>query len=183
MYAFDVAVTQWINSFSGHCGILDRLVMTVSTIGVPLMILAVAAQWWVRRDRAHVRHVLIAAGLSFLLGLGLNQVILLFLHRMRPYEANVTHLIISPTVDYSFPSDHATASFAIAAAFLLHGFSRSGAAFVVAALVIAFSRVYLGTHYLSDILGGAATAVFAACVVRTLYVENTRVDRFLTGLL
>jgi len=100
---------------------------------------------------------------------------------MRSYEANVTHLIISPTVDYSFPSDHA--SFAIAAAFLLHGFSGRGAAFVVAALVIAFSRVYLGTHYVSDILGGAATAVFAAWVVRSLYVENTRVDRFLTSLL
>jgi hypothetical protein len=40
--------------------------------------------------------VAIVAGLSFLLGLGLNQLILLFIHRLRPYDAGRTHLLIRP---------------------------------------------------------------------------------------
>jgi undecaprenyl-diphosphatase len=102
-------------------------------------------------DRPHTRHVLVAAGLSFLLG---NQLILLLIHRMRPYDGGVTHLLIARSADPSFPSDHAAATFAIAAAFLLHGMRRMGLWFLAAAALVAFSRVFIGTHYVSDVLGG-----------------------------
>jgi undecaprenyl-diphosphatase len=150
---------------------------------VPLLVLLVVVQWWSRQDRLRLRHTCIAAGLSFLAGLGLNQIILLFVHRVRPYDAGVSHLIIEHSADWSFPSDHATASFAIAAAFLLHGFKGRGGAFLVAALAVCLSRVYVGTHYATDILGGAATGIFAAILVRQLYRAGTRMDRLVTGLL
>lgn len=126
MYELDAAVTHAINSLAGCNAIIDFLMMWVSAIGVPLMVLAVILHWWRRTDRSHTRHVLVGAGLSFLLGLAVNQFILLFVHRMRPYDGGVTHLLIAPSADPSFPSDHATASFAIAAAFLLHGMWRVG---------------------------------------------------------
>ena len=37
------------------------------------------------------------------------------MHRIRPYDAGLTHLIVAPSFDWSFPSDHATAAFAIVA--------------------------------------------------------------------
>lgn len=183
MYELDVAVTHAINGWVERNAAVDLLMIWISAIGVPLLVLAVAGQWWLRTDRAHTRHVLVAAGFSFLLGLALNQLILLFVHRMRPYDAGVSHLLIARSADPSFPSDHATATFAIASAFLLHGMRRTGLGFLAAALLMILSRVYVGTHYISDVVGGAVTGIVAAAAVRSIYWEGTRADRLITGIL
>ena len=133
-------------------------------------------------DRQGTRHALVGAGLSFLLGLAFNQIILLLVDRVRPYAAGVTKLLTGPSLDPSFPSDHATAAFAIAVAFACNGMPRRAAGFGMAALLIAFSRVYIGTHYASDVLGGALTGALAAVLVASIYRRNTRVDRFVTGI-
>src|ERR1700682_4149993 len=120
----DQAITQWINSLAGSNALLDSGMIMATKVGVPLLGVLVVAQWWSRINRRHVRHTCIAAGLSFLIGLGFNQAILLFVHRVRPYDAGVTHLIISKSTDWSFPSDHATASIAIVTAFAVRGLPR-----------------------------------------------------------
>jgi undecaprenyl-diphosphatase len=181
MYNLDVALTRWLNGPAGQFVTIDRLMVWISVIGVPLVVLGVAAQWWPKDHKT--RHVLVASGLSFLLGLGFNQIILLFVHRARPYDGGVTHLLIERSADFSFPSDHATAIFAIAASFLLHAMPRRGVLLLAAAVLVAISRVYIGTHYLSDILGGALTGVAAAASVRLCYRQGTRADRFVTGIL
>lgn len=183
MYELDASLTHAINGWRERSIMLDQLMIWISAVGVPLLILSVAALWWRRTDRQHTRHVLLAAGFSFLLGLAFNQIVLLFVHRMRPYDGGVTHLLIARSGDYSFPSDHATAIFAIAATFLLHRVRRLGLGFLAAALLVGFSRIYLGTHYVSDVLGGALTGVLAAVVVRYAFWQGTRVDRFITGIL
>lgn len=179
----DRAITAWINGPAGASPLLDLLMVATTRFGAPLLVLLVVLQWWSSRERLHVRHTCVAAGLSFLIGLGLNQIVLLFVHRLRPYEVGVSHLIIERSGDWSFPSDHATATFAIAVAFLLHGLRRRGIAFLLAALLVSLSRVYVGTHYATDVLGGAATGTVAALAVRALYGEGTRVDRFMTAIL
>jgi undecaprenyl-diphosphatase len=183
IYELDAAATHAINRLTGANAAIDLLVISVTAPGVPLLVLTVAGQWWRRADREHTRHVLLAAGLSLLLGLALNQLILLFVHRIRPYDAGVTLLLIAPSRDPSFPSDHATAAFAIAAAFLLNGMRRLGFWYLAAALLMIVSRVYVGTHYVSDVMGGALTGLVAAALVRALYWEGTRADRLVTSIL
>jgi undecaprenyl-diphosphatase len=183
MYGLDVAITQSINGLAGKSAILDFLMIWVSKIGVAVMVAAVALQWWRKADRPHVRHVLLAAGASFLLGLAFNQLVLLFVHRVRPYDAAITHLLVAKSADPSFPSDHATASIAIGAAFLIGGLRRTGLCFLLAALLLMVSRVYIGIHYASDVIGGAATGSIAALLVFALYREGTRMDRLLTRIL
>src|SRR5579872_657475 len=117
----DQAITHWINSLAGGNALLDSVMIGVTNLGVPFIVAVVAAQWWSKIERTHVRHTCIVAGLSFLLGLGFNQIVLLFIHRVRPYDAGVTHLIISKSPDWSFPSDHSTAVMAIVAAFAFQG--------------------------------------------------------------
>ncbi|RWM15703.1 phosphatase PAP2 family protein [Mesorhizobium sp.] len=179
----DAALTHWINSAAGVSPLLDRIMIGVSQIGVPLMVLAVALQWWSRTDRPHVRHACLSAGLAFLLGLAINQVILLFVHRIRPYDAGVTHLLIAPSADWSFPSDHATASMAIVAAFVMQALPRRTLALFAAALLICWSRLHIGIHYAGDVVGGAATGASAALAVRLAYRENSRLDTLATKIL
>ena len=181
IYSIDAKATHWINSWSGYSQLADLLMVWVSSFGVPILVLAVACQWWAHHDRHHTRHILLAAGFSFLIGLALNQLILLFVHRVRPYDGGITSLLIPPSGDPSFPSDHATASFAIAAAFLVHRFQGAGA-FIAAAVLISISRIYIGTHYLSDVVGGALTGILAVGMVWWMYREGTRTDKFLTGI-
>lgn len=178
----DAAVTHAINGLAGSAAV-DFLMIGISAIGVPLLVLAVAGQWWRGGDRAHNRHVLVAAGLSFLLGLAINQIILVFVHRIRPYDGGITHLLVDRSSDPSFPSDHATATFAIAAAFLAHGMRRMGLWFLAAAVLVSISRIYVGTHYVGDVLGGTVTGIAAAALVRVFYREGTRLDRFVTSIL
>jgi len=182
MYELDAAITGWINGFAGN-GILDQIMIMVSAYGVPLLVFAVAAQWWANSEPTKTRHALIAAGLTFLIGLGINQLILIFDDRIRPYHAGITKLLIEHSGDPSFPSDHATATFAIAAAFLLQNLPKRALFFLLAAILVSFSRVYVGIHYFSDALGGALTGILAAVIVKTLYKPETRVDRFMTGIL
>lgn len=179
----DTAITQWVNSFAGHSAALDRTMVEVTTFGVPFMVLLVALQWWSRKPRDHKRHTCVAAGLSFVLGLAIAQVMLLFIHRIRPYDAGISHLIVPATVDWSFPSDHAIASLSIVFAFAAQGMRRWTIIFLALAALVCISRIYVGMHYVSDILGGAGVALLATYCVKKLYREGSKFDRFITALL
>jgi undecaprenyl-diphosphatase len=183
MQELDAAATALINGFAGRFPLLDGVMIAIAGWGVPVMVLAVASQWWYGADRRGRRHVLIAAGLAFLLGLALNQMVLLEFDRVRPYVDGVTSLIVAPSADPSFPSDHATAAFAIAATFMLGRMRGQAFWFFLAAFVVALSRVFVGIHYIGDILGGAATGAIAAMIVSASYRRDTRMDRVLTGIL
>jgi undecaprenyl-diphosphatase len=89
-----------------------------------------------------------AVALAYLFNTALKNI----LRRRRPAFEGLPHLIKTPT-QLSFPSAHATASFAGARAYrgLL-----PGRALYPAAAAMGVSRVYLGVHYPSDILVGSA---------------------------
>ena len=164
----DSNLTQWINSLSGHFAALDSLMRWVTVGGPILLVVVVGLRWWSRKQREFQRHLAIACGLSTALGLAFNQLILLFYHRPRPYDSGITRLIIEKSADPSFPSDHATVGFAITACLLLAR-DRQGLVFFLFSTLICFSRVYVGTHYVTDLIGGAFTGIFAAMIVTRLY--------------
>jgi undecaprenyl-diphosphatase len=112
------------------------------------------------------RHGVAAAGFGALLALGAAQVIASLWDRPRPYEAHPgdIHLFLSPSPDPSFPSDHATGAYAIAFAILLRH-RKGGALALVLATLVAGSRVALGTHYPSDVAGGALLGGAVALVL------------------
>ena len=111
------------------------------------------------------RHGVVAAGFSALLALGAAQIISSIWDRPRPYVTHPdAHLFIAPSPDPSFPSDHATAAFAIAVALLLRN-RRVGIPALVMATVLAVARVTVGTHYPSDVLGGALLGTAVALLL------------------
>jgi decaprenylphosphoryl-5-phosphoribose phosphatase len=72
--------------------------------------------------------------------------------RQRPVVDDLPHLMVTPT-GLSFPSSHSTSSFAAAQAF---GPLLPRGPLLGAAAGMAFSRLYLGVHYPSDVAAGAA---------------------------
>jgi undecaprenyl-diphosphatase len=183
MNQIDIAITQWLNAPAGQSPILDTLLPMISAYGVPVLIIAVALQWFIPQDKARRRHVLIASGLAFLLGEAINQIILLFVHRPRPYDAGISRLIIEKSVDWSFPSDHATAVAAIAATFVIFAMRKQALLFSLGAILVCWSRVYVGIHYASDVLAGIITGVIAAGIVAYAYRPDLRLNKWLTAIL
>lgn len=90
--------------------------------------------------------------------------------RPRPYTqiaelTILTHLESS----FSFPSGHTANSFAVALIYFRMLPKKYGVAAVVLAALISFSRLYIGVHYPTDVLGGFLVALFASSVVYFIF--------------
>jgi undecaprenyl-diphosphatase len=125
------------------------------------LFLAVPGRWRAIGQRAAVAAAA-SAGLALLIG----TVISTLVDRPRPFVAHpdTIHAFLSHAADPSFPSDHATASFAIAIAVLLRQ-RLWGAVLLVLAFVVSAGRVFLGLHYPSDVAGGALLGTLCALVL------------------
>ena len=112
------------------------------------------------------RRAAVAAVGSAGLALALAAVIGSLVDRARPFVADPgqLHLFVAHAADASFPSDHATASFAIAVAILLRK-PRWGIVAIALATVLSVGRVAAGVHYPSDVLAGAALGSAAAVLL------------------
>lgn len=83
--------------------------------------------------------------------------------RPRPFEALPQIMpLVTHASGYSFPSGHATAAFACAFVYYKMLPAFFGVPFMILAMLVAFSRLYLGVHYPGDILGGIITAYFGS---------------------
>lgn len=179
----DSKLTLFINGLSGRSSAFDWLMIAITHWGLPLMALCVVPLWWFRVNRSEMRYLAISAALTLTSGLLINQFILLFISRARPYTEGLTHLLIEPSLDPSFPSDHATGAVAIAVTFFFHGRKKMGILFALGALLVMFSRVYVGTHYMSDVLGGLVTALMAGLFVSRFHFQQSLLNRCLTRIL
>lgn len=112
------------------------------------------------------RRAAVAAVFSAGLGLLAAKLISELVDRARPFvaEPHQVHLFAAHAADPGFPSDHATAAFAIAVAILLRKRTWGWVALGFAT-VLAIGRVGLGVHYPSDVLAGAALGSAAALLL------------------
>lgn len=94
--------------------------------------------------------------------IGINYLVKLAVQRPRPVLESLPPLGGAPS-SLSFPSAHATSSFAVATA-MCRVDPATSAAFIVA-LALALGRPYLGMHYPSDVLAGALLGIVLGLIV------------------
>lgn len=165
-----VALDQWAGPFlhSISSPALDVLMNEITSLGSELVLapLAILSIGYVlaRRHRARALFLATVIGGS----VALNGLLKVTVQRPRPMLP-WAHVL----PDYSFPSGHTMNSLALYGAFALLVWAtrgrRAGALAVLLALgvtlAIAFSRIYLGYHYLSDVAGGLAAGLAWLLVV------------------
>jgi undecaprenyl-diphosphatase len=130
--------------------------------------IAVALLFLARRQRFFLAAWVAAVGGGFLLNLLLKQLF------QRPRPATAVRILHEPS--WSFPSGHAMMSligYGMIAYFLVYATSRrllqSTAVFVAALMAVGIgaSRLYLGVHYLTDVMAGYAAGVLWLAVCMT----------------
>ncbi len=129
--------------------------------GVVVFALLLVGAWWTARGAgAGAMAGVGCAGAATLVAVAVNQPIVAAVAEQRPYAVFPgALLLVARTADPAFPSDHATMSGAVAVGLLLAArgcrpLRRWAVAGVVAAVLMAAARVYVGAHYPSDVAAG-----------------------------
>jgi undecaprenyl-diphosphatase len=164
----DYRIEQWVNGPAGHSGGWDTLLHAAAIWALPALFAFVViwfAFGWIAGKPAE-RHGAVLALLAAAAGSLLRQLVFLVWQRPRPFAAHpqTVHKLISHVNDPSFPSGHTTAAMAIAVAVLVVH-PRIGTLAIAVALIIGYSRVYVGVHYPGDVVAGALVGAAVTLVL------------------
>jgi undecaprenyl-diphosphatase len=130
-----------------------------------IMGLAAVIMWFWVKPKEVTRKAILLSGVALVLSRGiLVEIIRHFYHRPRPFIAhNVTYLF-KKIDEASFPSGHASAMFAIAMVIYMYN-KKWGTWMFVMAILTGISRVIVGEHYPSDIIGGTILGLIVGYAV------------------
>jgi len=157
----DPAVSRWFAA-QRRPG-LDPAVLALTSAWTLTVFVVAACVWLAARRR--LRESLAVAGVT-LATLGVGSVLKVLVGRHRPYESLADFVSLKTAADASFPSNHTSGAFA--ACLVLAGIlPRLRIPCVLFAVSIALTRLYIGVHYLSDVVGGLALALAFAFLART----------------
>ena len=172
-----------VNDFARDTAWLHGFMEFVAKDGIFLLGLALLAGWWLGRRHDSPRRVALAvwSALAALVAVALVQPIASAADEQRPFVV-LPHVLqlISHANDAGFPSDHATAAGAVAAGLFFVSW-RLGVITTLWALLVAFSRVYVGVHFPQDVAAGLALGAVIAVIGAFIVVPlMTRIADWLT---
>lgn len=128
--------------------------ITYAAVGGTIWVAAAALLAW--RTRRPILPITLVAAAVVWGADGVANLLKAATNRTRPYNAMPhLHILIARPSSGSLPSQHTTTAFA-GATLLSFVWPKGTAAFFVAAALVAFSRLYLGVHYPTDVIAGAA---------------------------
>jgi membrane-associated phospholipid phosphatase len=163
---WDKATFQKINNPLGKT--LDKIMVDLTKYGREAVWIAVTALLFLF-GKKEGRKVAVLLTITFLILIPLGSVLKNEVDRSRPIPVSDDNLLIKNDTDKSFPSGHATIVSGGAAILLLR-FNRGrqvlfSIILAVEAILVAYSRIYVGNHYPLDVVGGILLGTGVACAV------------------
>jgi undecaprenyl-diphosphatase len=183
-YQCDRAFTLALNSFAHRSFLFDAACHAISENTMLSGMIFALLLWycWFSSPDVPSRHKNLSGTIAAAIAGMLSRVTqLLSPSRPRPFQDASLHLTLPFTVKLdslrhvasSFPSDHAALYFALAAT--IYSVNRRAGYYAIGlAVFLDGIRLYLGFHYLSDVIGGAALGVLCVCVAQNLGAASLR---------
>lgn len=176
----DIKILTWINENLHHSNVINYLFKFITLLGEMGIVWIVTGVilFFFKKTRKGGLYIFIGLFVSLVI----NDLILKnIIARPRPFTVNedLKNFIESIGIDlptsYSFPSGHSFSSFACAT-MITCVFKKKGAYSYILASLIAFSRIFIGVHYLTDILAGALLG--SAIAIGVYYLCEYLIKKF-----
>lgn len=176
----DLSIIKAIQS--GATGFFDEFFLLVTQMGdVVFFVILFFLFYW-----CYDKRFSLFFAFYYLTCYGVNSFLKIIIRRPRPWQASSAVVNYTNSSGFSMPSGHSSSIAVIGTATLieLHSNKKSPkwlriTAYVIIpiiALLVAFSRMYLGQHYLTDVLLGLAIGVGVAFATKYLYRFIKRED-------
>lgn len=158
----DFQITDWVQTVFRN-SVMDAVMPVITVLGDNGYVwLGLSAVLMAFKQTRKTGFLIIGA--IFIGAIICNLTLKPFVERLRPCAVRPDLAILSACeTGFSFPSGHTTASFA-AAGVLMLTHTRFAWAGVILACLIAFSRIYMGFHFFTDIMGGMVAGTLAAFI-------------------
>jgi membrane-associated phospholipid phosphatase len=189
--ALDIYVMRMMSSYSQASLNANKFIIYfLDSWGIKILPL-VACLWFLHFTKTFkAKRAIVEAFLGSFFALVISRLIqLVSPMRLRPLHSGDPNFIpplgVNPSILEgwtSFPSDHAALIFALSTAVWRASKPLGAACYAWSILVVCLPRIYVGYHYTSDILGGAAVGVLATLAVTRFSSVQTRLMPWLDTL-
>ena len=167
---FEFLVLDFIKEYIKN-PFFDFLMPKITALGNGGIIWIVAALILLAIPKYRKSGIALSVGLLACLVIG-NIILKPLIARIRPFDlVEGIELLISAPTDFSFPSGH-TLSSTVAATILTMTDKRFGYFAIPLAVLIAFSRLYLYVHFLTDVRGGVLIGAVISLVIYFIFYRK-----------
>ena len=178
MFGFELQFLKWLESI--RTGFLTALFEGITILGEETLIILLVVALWFAVDSKLAQKVFFITICST----GLNGVVKNIAQVPRPFDKGITPVRQETATGFSFPSGH-TQNFATTSTFFAIKFKKKWFTILVSVLIalVAFSRLYLGVHYPSDVIVGAGLGVAMAFLGDYLFDRAKDVKKLYVAVL
>ncbi len=161
--AWEIDIIRWLQG--SNSAPLNYVFWLITQLGTELVfIAAVMVYYWCISKKEGYRLINL-----FMVSQVMTGIIKVMVRRTRPYATGKVQALMEQTDGYSFPSGHSNNIAVVCTHSSLYARKSDKRLYVfltsvIVILLVMLSRMYLGQHYLTDVVAGAAIGIFVASV-------------------